>query len=332
MLKNLTNKIKKKLDAKLPFEILEVFEPLKQEYIDEKRALVGYVDENILKINLNEKSNAIISFIFFFIFTFLFVFIGKDLKEGLTHPVAILVISMLSILCIYFFVKSFIKQKVYIILDRENGTLTFPYRINKYKSYTLSFNEMEAVWKGIGGSSPDILLVIRSKKNKKIGFTSATAISHIRRGLIRETLSFYVWYMDKNRPLPPGTAFDPYRQKDFERRKAERFLKPLYRSHIPTPEATEEQQKEREQYWKDELEEFTREPHSVLYNPKIHKNWVSARWLNDDDSSVSNTYFKFEFENEEIVYIKTDENGRGRKPSNDQKYTMTRMDIYESWF
>jgi len=37
--------------------------------------------------------------------------------------------------------------------------------------------------------------------------------------------------MDKNRPLPPGTAFDEY--------------KPLYGSNVPTPEATPEQQKER---------------------------------------------------------------------------------------
>lgn len=35
---------------------------------------------------------------------------------------------------------------------------------------------------------------------------------------------------------PPGTAFDPYRQKDYERRKAEGFPPPLYESKIPTPE------------------------------------------------------------------------------------------------
>ena len=58
--------------------------------------------------------------------------------------------------------------------------------------------------------------------------------------------SFYVWYMDKNRPLPPGTAFDPYREQDYERRKTLGFLRPLYYSNIPTPEATKEQQKERE--------------------------------------------------------------------------------------
>ena len=46
--------------------------------------------------------------------------------------------------------------------------------------------------------------------------------------------SFIVWYMDKNRNLPPGEAFDPYREKDFHRRKAEGFLPPLYKSNIPT--------------------------------------------------------------------------------------------------
>ena len=58
--------------------------------------------------------------------------------------------------------------------------------------------------------------------------------------------SFYVCYMDKNRPLPPGTAFDPYREQDYVRRKRNGFPKPLYHSNIPTPEATAEQQKERE--------------------------------------------------------------------------------------
>ncbi|WP_282132297.1 hypothetical protein [Cellulophaga baltica] len=68
-------------------------------------------------------------------------------------------------------------------------------------------------------------------------------------------MSFFTWYMDKNRPLPPGSAFDPFRQKDFERRKAEGFPRPLYMSNVPTPEATLEQQKERERFWKEEFVE-----------------------------------------------------------------------------
>ena len=53
-------------------------------------------------------------------------------------------------------------------------------------------------------------------------------------------MSFFTWYMDKNRPLPPGSAFDAFRQQDFERRKAEGFPRPLYTSNVPTPEATPE--------------------------------------------------------------------------------------------
>ena len=29
-----------------------------------------------------------------------------------------------------------------------------------------------------------------------------------------DNLAFILWYMDKNRPLPPGTAFDKFRQVD----------------------------------------------------------------------------------------------------------------------
>lgn len=60
-----------------------------------------------------------------------------------------------------------------------------------------------------------------------------------------ENWNFLTWYMDKNRPLPPDISFDPYRQQDFERRKALGFSILLYPSDIPTPEATPEQQKER---------------------------------------------------------------------------------------
>ena len=63
--------------------------------------------------------------------------------------------------------------------------------------------------------------------------------------------SFMVWYMDKNRPLPPGDAFDEFRERDFQRRKAEGFPPPLYPSYVPTPEATPEQQAERDQYWEE---------------------------------------------------------------------------------
>jgi len=44
--------------------------------------------------------------------------------------------------------------------------------------------------------------------------------------------SFYVWYMDRNRPLPPGSAFDEFRDRDKTRRRRDGSPPPLYGSDI----------------------------------------------------------------------------------------------------
>ncbi|MDU1906690.1 MAG: hypothetical protein E6772_18145 [Dysgonomonas sp.] len=59
----------------------------------------------------------------------------------------------------------------------------------------------------------------------------------------QEWWSFYMWYMDKNRPLPNGSLLDPYREKDYLRRKAEGFPAPLYPATIDTPEWKEAEEK-----------------------------------------------------------------------------------------
>ena len=83
----------------------------------------------------------------------------------------------------------------------------------------------------------------------------------------KQNWSFYVWYMDKNRPLPPGSSFDEFREKDFQRRKAEGFPPPLFKSCIPTPEATAEQQLIREAFWKDEDYMATKDEAKYSLNP-----------------------------------------------------------------
>lgn len=326
------------LDAKFPFQILSQFEELDEKYVKFRAAhkkFVFYdkVDANKIVINTNVKQGIKITIISMII-VLVVLLIGNfytDSSGSFDNIFMGLILLVTFLVLIISIIRFFRVKDRFIELNRKEGIIKFQKPL-KNEVFELPFNEMEAVWQGIGGSSPDMLLVFRSKNNKNIGFRSSSPISHIRRGLLRETLSFYVWYMDKNRPLPRGSAFDPYRKADFERRKSEGFPKPLYRSYIPTPEATPEQQLEREHYWKDHLEQFTREPHSVMYNPEIHKDWVSARWLNDDDSPVVETFFKFEFENGDIVYIKTDESGVGFKPANGQKYITTRIEPFQSWF
>ena len=242
MLKKIKSQVKAIFNAKLPFEILEEFEALELEEVSQKRSPFEKADENLLKIDINEKQSSIISLIVIVVSAFFLLLIGGKTKEGLDYPVSIVVLTITSLLFLYYLVKIFINKRVYIILNREKGMFTFPYRINKYKSYTLKFNKAIVFWTGSGGVTGNLdMHLVAQHPDKKIG--GANLISHVNN--YRKTWSFYVWGMDENRPLPPGSAFDEYRQQDFERRKAAGFPMPLYPSSIPTPEATPEQQVER---------------------------------------------------------------------------------------
>ena len=140
---------------------------------------------------------------------------------------------------IFAIIYGFVAPKKEIIFNRYNDRITVP-RVFR-KSVNIPFSS------GIGVqvySAPDSIIVrhltfASSMKKPRVG----GIVAHYD---IDDSWAFMVWYMDKNRPLPPGDAFDPYREKDFERRKAEGFPKPLYKSNIPTPEFTKAQQQERE--------------------------------------------------------------------------------------
>jgi len=137
--------------------------------------------------------------------------------------------------------------KKYMILDREKGLITFPDWFYM-KPHTIPFNQAKFLWVSRGGASGALAMKLVVTPPK-----SARAIDiGVHAGRLTEAWSFIVWHMDKNRPLPPGDAFDPYRERDFKRRKKEGFPAPLYKSTFITPEATPEQQAKREQYWRDE--------------------------------------------------------------------------------
>ena len=130
-----------------------------------------------------------------------------------------------------------------LILNREEGTISL-HKLFKKENVVISFEDGEGFLRLIGPSiGPYFVLTFYSKNNPANGGELANLY-------LEEFWDFVVWYMDKNRPLPPGTAFDPYREADFQRRKAEGFPKPLYKSYIPTPEATRRQQLERERIGK----------------------------------------------------------------------------------
>ncbi len=156
--------------------------------------------------------------------------------------------STIFVLLMVFFFLGFIFFIVYyytmpnkeFILNREDGLVTFP-GFMWGKNITMPFEKVIFTMSGPGIQGLGAFKLLMERPDWFYSKYHCTLGNNCY-----EDLSFYLWYMDKNRPLPPGTAFDPYRQRDFERRKAEGFPKPLFPSEIPTPEDTPEQQAERE--------------------------------------------------------------------------------------
>ena len=116
-----------------------------------------------------------------------------------------------------------------IILDRLNGIITFP-GVFYGKPITMPFDKVSAALKfnGIGAG-----VSLGFSHHKILATDIDLDYTPIK------SWSFIVWYMDKNRSLPPGKVFDPYRKRDYERRKAEGFPEPLYESWIGNPEYSE---------------------------------------------------------------------------------------------
>lgn len=132
-----------------------------------------------------------------------------------------------------------------IIINRKDGLITFPgwYWID---NVTMRFADIKF---GYTSGGPNLIggYILQILRPDRIGTFEKFPLGC---GNCYIDLSFLTWYMDKNRPLPPGKAFDPYRERDFQRRKKEKFPPPLYPASIPTPEATPAQQKEREKFWR----------------------------------------------------------------------------------
>ncbi|REH46497.1 hypothetical protein C7448_10757 [Tenacibaculum gallaicum] len=217
------------------------------------------------------------------------------------------------------------RNKKKFILDRSQGLISYPDYLLK-KPITTKFEDLVAV---IGGKGSYGALILKLRQ------TSFLTNYHINNYAPYRFWSFMVWYMDKNRPLPPGKTFDPYRQKDFERRKAEGFPPPLYYScGIPTPEATPEQQAEREQYWKDEeyyAPDIKRPKDSEIFNKRTHKNW-SPCVFGEKEAVLANKWYEFTFANGKVVYMLTNEKGEGFLPPEDEKYEVASLTLKDTWF
>ena len=161
-----------------------------------------------------------IGLVLFLVALFLF---GEGTNTEITFSVAAFLIGS------FYIIYNFTHPQKILILDRLNGIITFPGFLYG-KPITMPFEEVLASVKGGYGAGSPTLAILRKNKLTSTSYDFDLEYEPIK------SWSFMVWYMDKNRPLPPGKVFDPYRQKDYERRKKEGFPKPLYQSWIATPE------------------------------------------------------------------------------------------------
>ncbi|MRT94880.1 hypothetical protein [Ancylomarina sp. 16SWW S1-10-2] len=152
---------------------------------------------------------------------------------------------------IYFFIIGYTLPKhKYIIFHRDKGILELPGAFYD-KPHHIPFDDVPAFF-APNGAAALFYWSLKVKRTNKVGIKDFFPISlNFFMSPGWDGWSYWVWYMDRNRPLPPGVGLDEFRAADFERRKAEGFPAPLYKSRIETPEATPEQQVEREKYWKD---------------------------------------------------------------------------------
>ena len=152
---------------------------------------------------------------------------NKDTIEDRTiFSIIFFIIGSFSFL--YYYKNS----KKLLVLDRLNGMVTYPGFLFS-KPCSVPFDELLASVASFANAGASLVFY---------HYNGITGISIFTEDCkLSGNWSFIVWYMDKNRPLPPGEAFDPYRKKDFQRRKSEGFPPPLYPSYIDTPEDSESQ-------------------------------------------------------------------------------------------
>jgi hypothetical protein len=150
----------------------------------------------------------------------------------------------LSIICLGLAIKFLYRPKRIVTFNRQEGTLDVPDAgIKGWSGKRTIKLQLDLLFMPFAGPYTKTVVIAYQEHQFKHVETGISAHSY------QSAFSFIFWYMDKNRPLPPGAIFDPYRQTDFERRRAQGFPLPLFLSRIPTIEATPEQQRERDKVW-----------------------------------------------------------------------------------
>jgi hypothetical protein len=183
------------------------------------------LDDRVLVFDYSGEVNKV----FFYAAIMIFLLTCFSLWEARTAILKIMACVGLLPLSLIFLLLSGIGKRDKFIFDRHRGTIS--YTRWYFWKITKPFSDARFITKNIryGGARGEMLGILHPNNVtwSNLMFSDADAM---------KLWSLLVWYMDKNRPLPLGTAFDPYRQADYDRRQTENFPDPLYPSFIPTPD------------------------------------------------------------------------------------------------
>lgn len=128
---------------------------------------------------------------------------------------------------LYYIAFYLYRAKQVITFHRLTGMIEVPKRLFagwNGATITFPFIDQYITWvPGFGGAM------------YKLSYPNSRASINFMPGKMRKEFSFILWFMDRNRQLPPSKRLDPYRGKDFLRREAEGFPAPLRRASIKIP-------------------------------------------------------------------------------------------------
>ena len=114
-------------------------------------------------------------------------------------------ISIIFLLCAFFALCWFIfHRKKHVIFDREEGTVSIPGPF-WYKNVKVPFKDVVAIIRTETYYYAHLKVLNLYRPD---GYKADVGINSYSLEALRNDWAFYVWYMDKNRPLPPAPVFN----------------------------------------------------------------------------------------------------------------------------
>lgn len=202
-----------------------------------EKTVFDYADDEYIVV---DRSSSVKEFVYWgggfgliYLFSLFYLGIPKIIFEDFwIFIVDSLLFGLPSLWC--FALALWVPKEKKIIFDRMRGLVQLPGSFWD-TNHLIRFKELHAV---IAMRSRAGGLDLMACRNRSFvdKYLAGAILMPMGFGKPLQAWSFWIWYMDRNRPLPPSEALDPYREKDYLRREKEGFPEPLHPSLIETPE------------------------------------------------------------------------------------------------